>query len=165
MSMLGFVYLFLILGWILIVLFLKCKKSITPHLAFTEHYTDAIAAGRRPSVHIIELPPDEMDNEEQFLDSYHQQSNSLRRHSNRSQRSALPDERTIETTYPTDAVVNPAYMHDEEYIINDNSTQHAQTQVNSRVETPPPSYEEVMRQPEVYPKVHQSVSKVSDANI
>ncbi|XP_011202191.1 uncharacterized protein LOC105225436 isoform X2 [Bactrocera dorsalis] len=149
MSMLGFVYLFLILGWILIVLFLKCKKSITPHLAFTEHYTDAIAAGRRPSVHIIELPPDEMDNEEQYLDSYHQQSNSLRRHSNRSQRSALPDERTIETTYPTDAVVNPAYMHDEEYIIN----------------APPPSYEEVMRQPEVYPKVHQSASKVSDANI
>lgn len=39
-------------------------------------------------------------------------------HSNRSQRSTLPNERTIETTYPTDAVVNPAYMHDEEYIIN-----------------------------------------------
>lgn len=61
-----------------------------------------------------------MENEEQFLDSYHQQSNSLRRHSNRSQRSTLPDERIIETTYPTDAVVNPAYMHDEEYIINGN---------------------------------------------
>ncbi|XP_054740661.1 uncharacterized protein LOC129246124 [Anastrepha obliqua] len=149
MSMLGFVYLFLILGWILIVLFLKCKKSITPHFAFAENYTDAIAADRRPSVHIIQLPPEEMDNEDQFIDSYHQRSSSLRRHSNRSQHSAMHEERTVETTYPTDAVVNPAYMHDEEYIIN----------------APPPSYEEVMRQPEVYPKVHQSTSKVSDANI
>ncbi|XP_012157825.1 uncharacterized protein LOC101461441 isoform X1 [Ceratitis capitata] len=166
MSMLGFVYLFLILGWILIVLFLKCKKSITPHFAFSEHYTDATATDRRPSVHIIQLPPEEMENEEQFLDTYHQRSNSLRRYSNRSHRSTLPDERTIETTYPTDAIVNPAYMHDEEYIINDNNTaQNAQTQVSTRAETPPPSYEEVMRQPEVYPKVHQSVSKVSDANI
>ncbi|XP_067631365.1 uncharacterized protein [Eurosta solidaginis] len=149
MSMLGFVYLFLILGWILIVLFLKCKKSIKPHFAFSENYTDAIAADRRPPIHIIHLPPEEMDNEDQFIDSYHERSNSLRRHSNRSLHSALPEERTIETTYPTDAVVNPAYLHDEDYIIN----------------APPPSYEEVMRQPEVYPKLQHSTSKLSDENI
>ena len=45
MSMLGFVYLVLILGWILIVLFLKCKKSITPHISLTDNYTDAIGSG------------------------------------------------------------------------------------------------------------------------
>lgn len=47
MSMLGFVYLVLILGWILIVLFLKCKKSITPHIGLSDNYTDAaIGVGR-----------------------------------------------------------------------------------------------------------------------
>lgn len=46
MSMLGFVYLILILGWILIVLFLKCKRSITPHMGFSDSsYADAIAGG------------------------------------------------------------------------------------------------------------------------
>jgi len=43
MSMLGFVYLVLILGWILIVLFLKCKKSLAAPFRFGENYTDAIA--------------------------------------------------------------------------------------------------------------------------
>lgn len=43
--MLGFVYLVLILGWILIVLFLKCKKSITPHIGLTDNYADAIGSG------------------------------------------------------------------------------------------------------------------------
>ncbi|XP_037953005.1 uncharacterized protein LOC119683412, partial [Teleopsis dalmanni] len=147
-SMLGFVYLVLILGWILIVLFLKCKKTITPHFAFTDNYTDAIGTGRRPSIHVIQLQSDDIESENRLMDSYHQNSQSLRRHSHRSQRSTI-EERTIETaTYPTDAVINPAYTHDEEYIIN----------------APPPSYEEVMRQPEVYPKVHQT-SKSSEANI
>ncbi|XP_037813593.1 uncharacterized protein LOC119604807 [Lucilia sericata] len=145
MSMLGFVYLVLILGWILIVLFLKCKKSITPHIGLTDNYTDAIGSDqRRPSVHVIQLQRDDLDNEDQSIDAYQQRSSSLRRQSQRIPLSAI-GERNIETTYPTEAVVNPAYIHDEEYIIN----------------APPPSYDEVMRQPEIYPKVTNKISSVN----
>ncbi|XP_023308677.2 uncharacterized protein LOC111690431 [Lucilia cuprina] len=145
MSMLGFVYLVLILGWILIVLFLKCKKSITPHIGLTDNYTDAIGSDqRRPSVHIIQLQRNDLDNEDQLIDAYHQRSSSLRRHSQRLPLSAI-GERNIETTYSTEAVVNPAYIHDDEYIIN----------------APPPSYDEVMRQPEIYPKVTNKISSVN----
>lgn len=52
MSMLGFVYLVLILGWILIVLFLKCKKSLAAPFRFGENYTDAIADTGR----VLHLP-------------------------------------------------------------------------------------------------------------
>ncbi|XP_013111732.1 uncharacterized protein LOC106090179 isoform X1 [Stomoxys calcitrans] len=148
MSMLGFVYLVLILGWILIVLFLKCKKTITPHIGLSDNYADA-AIGvdqQRPTIHVIQLPRDELEQEDQLMESYHQRSNSLRRHSQRMPLSAV-DERTISTTYPTDAIVNPAYTHDEDYVIN---------------AAPPPSYDEVMRQPSVYPKVH---CKSSEAHI
>lgn len=51
------------------------------------------------------------------MDSYHQQSSSLRRHSHR-QPLAVIGERNIESTYHAEAIVNPAYTHDEEYIIN-----------------------------------------------
>ncbi|XP_019893730.1 uncharacterized protein LOC101900276 isoform X1 [Musca domestica] len=146
MSMLGFVYLVLILGWILIVLFLKCKKSITPHIGLSDNYTDATIDHRNPSVHVIQLQRDDLEQEDQLMESYHQRSNSLRRHSQRIPLSAV-DERNIVTTYPTDAIINPAYTHDEDYVIN---------------VAPPPSYDEVMRQPNVYPKVH---SKSSEANI
>ncbi|KAH8410963.1 hypothetical protein KR222_003704 [Zaprionus bogoriensis] len=150
MSMLGFVYLVLILGWILIVLFLKCKKSLSAPFRFGENYTDAIGettttAERRPSVHVIQLQDEDIEQEEHYMDSFHRQSDSLQRYSHRS----TLEERTIERTYPTDAVINPAYMHDEDYVIN----------------APPPSYEEVMRQPQVYPQVRQNNHKLSDGNI
>ncbi|KAM8711325.1 hypothetical protein ACLKA7_000464 [Drosophila subpalustris] len=151
MSMLGFVYLVLILGWILIVLFLKCKKSLAAPFRFGENYTDAIAergngnVERRPSVHVIQLPNEDIDQEDQYLDRFHRQSDSLQRYSHRS----TLEERTIERTYPTDAVINPAFMHDEDYVIN----------------APPPTYEEVMRQPQVYPQVRQNNHKISDAII
>ncbi|ALC41411.1 CG13437 [Drosophila busckii] len=137
MSMLGFVYLVLILGWILIVLFLKCKKSLAAPFRLSEHYTDAIAESseRRPSVHVIQLQSEDIEQEDHYLDNFHRQSNNLQRYSHRS----TLEERTIERTYPTDAVINPAYSHDEDYIIN----------------APPPSYEEVMRQPQVYPQVRK----------
>ncbi|TMW41421.1 hypothetical protein DOY81_013497 [Sarcophaga bullata] len=84
MSMLGFVYLVLILGWILIVLFLKCKKSITPHISLTDNYTDAIGSEqRRPSVHVIQLQSDVLENETHTLDGYHQQTYNLRQNSQR----------------------------------------------------------------------------------
>lgn len=117
MSMLGFVYLVLILGWILIVLFLKCKKSLSAPFRFGENYTDAIAESgteRRPSVHVIQLQSEDIEQEEQYMDSFHRQSDNLQRYSHRS----TLEERTIERTYPTDAVINPAYMHDEDYVIN-----------------------------------------------
>ncbi|XP_030387635.1 uncharacterized protein LOC115634188 [Scaptodrosophila lebanonensis] len=149
MSMLGFVYLVLILGWILIVLFLKCKKSLAAPFAFGDNYTDAIAeTDRRPSVHVIQLPSEDLEQEERFINGFHRNTANLQRHSHRSQRSTL-DQRTIETTYPTDAVVNPAYTNDEDYVIN----------------APPPSYEEVMRQPQVYPQVRSNNRKISDMNI
>lgn len=70
-------------------------------------------------MHIIQLPDDDIEHEEQLMDAYHQQSQTLRRHSQRSQRHSVIDERMIETTYPVDARINPAYTHhDEEYIIN-----------------------------------------------
>ncbi|XP_017051136.2 uncharacterized protein LOC108094844 [Drosophila ficusphila] len=149
MSMLGFVYLVLILGWILIVLFLKCKKSLAAPFRFGENYTDAIAdTERRPSVHVIQLQHDDVEREDHYLDNFHRNTENLQRYSHRSQRSTL-EERTIERTYPTDAVINPAYMHDEDYVIN----------------APPPSYEEVMRQPQVYPQVRHNNHKISDADI
>lgn len=117
MSMLGFVYLVLILGWILIVLFLKCKKSLAAPFRFGENYTNAIAESgteRRPSVHVIQLQSEDIEQEEQYMDSFHRQSDNLQRYSHRS----TLEERTIERTYPTDAVINPAYMHDEDYVIN-----------------------------------------------
>ncbi|XP_055916596.1 uncharacterized protein LOC129949269 isoform X1 [Eupeodes corollae] len=129
--MLGFIYLMLILGWILIVLFLRCKKSIAPHFAFTDNYTENVAA-RQPTVHVIELPSEDFRDD---MDSYSQVSRS-RLDSYRSR--SVIDERTIET-YPTDAVINPAYTNDEEYILN----------------APPPTYDEVMRQPEIYPRVSE----------
>ncbi|XP_055839273.1 uncharacterized protein LOC129907200 [Episyrphus balteatus] len=129
--MLGFIYLMLILGWILIVLFLRCKKSIAPHFAFTDNYTENNVE-RRPSIHVIELPSDDFRDD---MDSYSQVSRS-RLDSYRSR--SVIDERTIET-YPTDAVINPAYTNDEEYILN----------------APPPTYDEVMRQPEIYPRVSE----------
>ncbi|KAM7345914.1 uncharacterized protein ACRADG_011986 isoform 1-T2 [Cochliomyia hominivorax] len=145
MSMLGFVYLILILGWILIVLFLKCKKSITPHIGLTDNYTDAIGSDqRRPSVHIIQLQQNDLENENQ-LNTYHQRSNSLRLHSQRQPLAAI-GEHNIDSIYQNEAIANPAYTHDEEYIIN----------------APPPSYDEVMRQPEIYPKVN---NKRTDVNI
>ncbi|XP_055916597.1 uncharacterized protein LOC129949269 isoform X2 [Eupeodes corollae] len=128
--MLGFIYLMLILGWILIVLFLRCKKSIAPHFAFTDNYTENVA--RQPTVHVIELPSEDFRDD---MDSYSQVSRS-RLDSYRSR--SVIDERTIET-YPTDAVINPAYTNDEEYILN----------------APPPTYDEVMRQPEIYPRVSE----------
>lgn len=130
--MLGFIYLMLILGWLLIVLFLRCKKSISPHLAFTENYPETVE--RRPSIHVIELPSDDLRDGD--MDSYSQVSRS-RLNSYRSR--SVIDERTIET-YPTDAVINPAYTNDEEYILN----------------APPPTYDEVMRQPEIYPRVSET---------
>ncbi|KAH8365312.1 uncharacterized protein LOC108109150 isoform X1 [Drosophila eugracilis] len=149
MSMLGFVYLVLILGWILIVLFLKCKKSLAAPFRFGENYTDAIAdTERRPSVHVIQLQHDDVEREDHYMNNFHRNTENLQRYSHRSQRSTL-EERTIERTYPTDAVINPAYMHDEDYVIN----------------APPPSYEEVMRQPQVYPQVRHNNHKISDADI
>lgn len=146
--MLGFIYLMLILGWILIVLFLRCKKSIAPHFAFTDNYTENVGkfkqyqfinkqfketqpnipkilwislfctytkinilAARQPTVHVIELPSEDFRDD---MDSYSQVSRS-RLDSYRSR--SVIDERTIET-YPTDAVINPAYTNDEEYILN-----------------------------------------------
>uniref|UniRef100_A0A1A9V9Y6 Uncharacterized protein n=1 Tax=Glossina austeni TaxID=7395 RepID=A0A1A9V9Y6_GLOAU len=147
--MLGLVYLILILGWILIVLFLKCKKSITPHMGLTESYTDTMADHRRPSIHIIQLPHGELEREDRLIEPTQCESTSSRWHSQRLHLTAA-DERSIVRTYPTDAIINPAYTHDEEYVING--------------EAPPPSYDEVMRQPEIYPKVHQP-SKSSEANI
>ncbi|XP_068146686.1 uncharacterized protein [Drosophila tropicalis] len=146
MSMLGFVYLVLILGWILIVLFLKCKKSLAAPFRFGENYTDAInETERRPSVHVIQLQSDDVEREDHYLNHFHRHTDNLQRYSHRS----TLEERTIERTYPTDAVINPAYTHDEDYVIN----------------APPPSYEEVMRQPQVYPQVRQNNPKISDINI
>lgn len=144
MSMLGFVYLVLILGWILIVLFLKCKKSITPHIGLSDNYTDAIGSGmcvfndrniyvctyfichlinwtfkdhRRPSVHVIQLQREDLENEDQLIDAYHQQSSCLRRQSQRQPLSAI-GEHNLATVYTSEAIVNPAYTHDDEYVIN-----------------------------------------------
>lgn len=72
---------------------------------------------RRPSVHVIQLQHDDVEREDHYLDSFHQNTENLQRYSHRSQRSTL-EERTVERTYPTDAVINPAYMHDEDYVIN-----------------------------------------------
>lgn len=58
-----------------------------------------------------------MEHEDQLMESYHQRSNSLRRHSQRLPLSAV-DGRNIDVTYPTDAIINPAYTHDEDYVIN-----------------------------------------------
>ncbi|EDW02438.1 uncharacterized protein LOC6560543 [Drosophila grimshawi] len=147
MSMLGFVYLVLIVGWILIVLFLKCKKSLSAPFRFGENYTDAIAerGERRPSVNVIQLQNEDIEQEDHYMNSFHRQTDNLQRYSHRS----TLEERTIERTYPTDAVINPAYTHDEDYVIN----------------APPPSYEEVMRQPQVYPQVRHNNHKISDINI
>ncbi|XP_039479980.1 uncharacterized protein LOC120444418 isoform X2 [Drosophila santomea] len=103
---------------------------------------------RRPSVHVIQLQHDDVEREDHYMNNFHQNTENLQRYSHRSQRSTL-EERTIERTYPTDAVINPAYMHDEDYVIN----------------APPPSYEEVMRQPQVYPQVRHNNHKISDADI
>lgn len=50
--MLGFLYLILILGWILIVIFLKCKKSLAPHLAFpyNSNYSQSASGEYDPSL-------------------------------------------------------------------------------------------------------------------
>jgi len=76
-----------------------------------------ILSERRPSVHVIQLQQDDVEREDHYMNNFHRNTENLQRYSHRSQRSTL-EERTIERTYPTDAVINPAYMHDEDYVIN-----------------------------------------------
>uniref|UniRef100_A0A1B0BC21 Uncharacterized protein n=1 Tax=Glossina palpalis gambiensis TaxID=67801 RepID=A0A1B0BC21_9MUSC len=119
------------------------------HTDRVPYYKNTGQYRRRPSIHIIQLPHGELEREDRLIEPTQCESTSSRRHSQRLHLTAA-DEHSIVRTYPTDAIINPAYTHDEEYVING--------------EAPPPSYDEVMRQPEIYPKVHQP-SKSSEANI
>jgi len=122
---------------------------------------------RRPSVHVIQLQHDDVEREDHYMNHFHQNTENLQRYSHRSQRSTL-EERTIERTYPTDAVINPAYMHDEDYVINGEYQSFSAFSASKEIfvfKAPPPSYEEVMRQPQVYPQVRHNNHKISDADI
>lgn len=72
---------------------------------------------RRPSIHIIQLPHGELEREDRLIEPTQCESTSSRWHSQRLHLTAA-DERSIVRTYPTDAIINPAYTHDEEYVIN-----------------------------------------------
>ncbi|KAL5286041.1 hypothetical protein ACFFRR_007619 [Megaselia abdita] len=153
--MLGFLYLILILGWILIVIFLKCKKSLAPHLAFpyNSNYSQSVSERQcSPSVHVIQLQEDELIDpayiaqhnhlHHSHYHSHHRLSRPMLLNSGDLTSDGPPSIGALSTYLPTDAVINPAYTNDENYIING----------------PPPSYEEVMSKPDVYPKVHDTTT-------
>lgn len=66
---------------------------------------------------MIQVQRDDFENEDQLMDAYRQRSNSLLQHS---QRLPLPplDEQNLSTVFIPEAIVNPAYAHEEEYFSN-----------------------------------------------
>lgn len=58
-----------------------------------------------------------MEQENHILDGYHEQGYNIRQNSQRMPLATV-GERGVDGMHPNEAIINPAFTYDEEYIIN-----------------------------------------------